>query len=288
MDVTTKPKHICMLLSLLFLRPLLRKHDYLIMKHHMWCWITSFSFVIRVRECSRLIRQEAHIGGGVSELFSVAQLQPYLLKSHMMFTPSADVMYKFKEHHIENKQTEKVFSDKDILLCNIPLGKIINNLTITSLKLVAAVHGIYIKSRTPLPDVLKIIQDHKCDHCQNCVTVFKPAISLAQRKKDAHAKAVRRYKNKIYLNKEIQLGTAPVTDIQENDQIFPPSPLDQKVQHEIVKAWCKDMSPKNFEEVGCAVCGELCLKSKSLLLKDATVKLDMLQCFDNHSEGKKE
>ena len=165
------------------------------------------------------------------------------------------------------------------MLCNIPLGKIINNLTISNLKLVAVVHGIYIKSRTSLPEVLKFIQDHNCDHCRNCVTVFKPAISLAKRKKDAHAKAVRRYKNKIYLNKKIPLETARFIDIQENDQIFPPSPLDQKVQHEIVKAWCKDISPKNFEEVGCAVCGELCLKSKSKLLKDATVKLDILQCF---------
>jgi hypothetical protein len=53
------------------------------------------------------------------------------------------------------------------------------------------------------------------------------------------------------------------------------------LEHEIVKAWCKDMSPKSFEEVGCAVCGELSLKSKSMLLKDAAVKLDILQCSDN-------
>ena len=90
-DVTTKPEHICMLLSLLFLRLLLRKHDYLIITHHTWCWITSFPFVVRYRKCSSAI-QEAHIGGGVSELFSMAQLQPYLLKSKMMLTPSADVM----------------------------------------------------------------------------------------------------------------------------------------------------------------------------------------------------
>jgi hypothetical protein len=85
---------------------------------------------------------EHYIGGGVSELFSLAQLQPYLLKNHMMFTPSADVMYKFEGHHIENKKLEKDLVDTDTLLCDVPLGNIINNLTTTSLKLIAAVHGI--------------------------------------------------------------------------------------------------------------------------------------------------
>ena len=37
------------------------------------------------------------------------------------------------------------------------------------------------------------------------------------------------------------------------------------------------MSPKNLEEVGCAVCGELSLKSKSVLLKDASINLELLR-----------
>jgi hypothetical protein len=165
-----------------------------------------------------------------------------------MFTPSADVMYRFKGHHIENKQFEKDLVNTDTLLCDVPLGNIINNLTMTSLKLIAAVHGIYIKSRTPLPEVLKIVQDHNCNDCQKCITVFKPAILPARRRKEANAKAVRRYRNKICLNKEIQLESLQVSEVLENHPIFPPLPLDHKMEHEIVKAWCKDMSPKNFED----------------------------------------
>jgi hypothetical protein len=198
-----------------------------------------------------------------------------------MLTPSADVMYKFQGHHIESKKLEKDLVDTDTLLCDVPLGEIINNLTITSLKLVAAVHGIYIKTRTPLPEVLKIVQDHNCDQCQKCITVFTPAISPTRRRKEANAKAVRRYRNKICLNKEIQLESLQVSEVLENDSIFPPLPLNHKMEHEIVKAWCKDMSPKNFEEVGCAICGELALKSKSVLLKDTSIKLDMLRSLDS-------
>jgi len=238
-----------------------------------------------------LTHSEHHIGGGVSELFSLAQLQPYLLKNHMMLTPSAHVMYKFEGHHTENKQLEKDLVDVDTVLCDVPLGKIIHNLTITSLKLVAAVHGIYIKSRTPLPEVLKVIQDHNCDHCQKSITVLKSAKSPASRRRETNAKAVVRYrKNKLSLNKKVIATTQKfqhhkksehVSYAEESEPIFPPASLDVKMQHDIVKAWCKNMSPKNFEEVGCAICGELSLKSKSVLLKDISVNLNMLQSLDS-------
>jgi hypothetical protein len=93
-----------------------------------------------------LTHGENYIGGGVSEIFSLAQLQPYVLKDLMILTPSEDVMYKFEGHHIENKQLEKDLVDTDTLLCDVPLGDIINNLTITSLKLIAAIHGMYVVS----------------------------------------------------------------------------------------------------------------------------------------------
>ena len=180
LDVTTNPKRVCLLLSLLFLRTLLRKHDYLIMQYQISCWTTLISSVKGPSKHHCLMYEDHHIGGGISEIFSLAQLQAYLLKDTMMFTPSANVMYKFRGHYINYKQVEKDFVDEEILLCTLPLGRLINNLTITSLKLVAAVHGIYIKSRTPLPEVLRIIKDHHCDHCENCITVFKPAVSSAR------------------------------------------------------------------------------------------------------------
>ena len=169
---TASPKNICLLLSLLLARNLLRRHDYLVLQDHLRCWITLFPSGTRHCEYPSWTHGEHYIGGGVSEIFSLAQLQPYVLKNHMILTPSVDVMYKFEGHHIENKQLEKDLLNTDTLLCEIPLDKIIHNLTITSLKLVAAVHGIYIKTRTPLPEVLKIIQDHNCDHCQNCITLL--------------------------------------------------------------------------------------------------------------------
>ena len=289
-DITTKPKHICLLLSLLFVRFILRKHDYMMMQHHIGCWVTTFPFVKRPRRCSILRYQEDHIGGGVSELFSLSQLQPYLLKDYMMTKPSVDLMYKFESYHIKTKKVKDDFINEDALLCDIPVCKLVTNLTIPNLKLVAAAHGIFIKSRTSLPDVIKLIQDHTCVHCQNCITVFKPAKSLVSRRREANMRAVRKYRhNKISLNNNIPFTDdihhygrlERMFDPLQNEQIFPPSPLEQKIEHAIVQACCKDMSPIKFEEVGCAICGELSLRSKSVPLKDTSVKLDILQCHYN-------
>ena len=93
-DVTSKPKHICRLLYLLFLRMIVRRHDYSIMQYHVRRYMTMFPYVTRPRKCSSLRPLEHHIGGGVSELFSLAQLQPYILKDFMMIKPFAELMYK--------------------------------------------------------------------------------------------------------------------------------------------------------------------------------------------------
>jgi len=248
-------------------------------------------FVKRHRKGYSLTHQEHHIGGGISELFSYAQLQPYLLKISTIIQPSTDLVYKFEGHHIETKLVKEDVVENHTLLCDIPLSRFVTNLTIPNLKLVAAAHGIFIKSRTPLAEVLKIIHDHNCDQCQTFITVFKPAKSLVSRRREANVRAVRKYKkNRICLNNKVPLSTGNTqyhkglhlaSDTLDDEHIFPPSPLELKIEHAIVKAWCRDMSPKNFEEVGCAVCGELTLRSKSVLLKDASINLNILQCHYN-------
>ena len=289
-DVTTKPKCICLLLALLFLRTLLRKHDYLIVEYLIMCWATLIPFVKGPSKSYSLTYQEYLIGGGVSEIFSLAQLKPYLLIDSMIIRPSAEVMYRFDSHCIATEQFKKDIDMND-LVCDIPLHEIVTNLTVPNLKLVAAVHGIFIKSRTSFAEVVNIIQNHNCEHCQKCITVFKPAKSLITRRREANVRAVRKYKtNKILLNKNIPVDTK-TTEINkqlhllypdlEDKNKFPPSPLEQIIEHAIVKAWCKNMSPKNFEEVGCAVCGELSLRSKSVLLKNASIDLNILQCHQN-------
>jgi hypothetical protein len=90
-------------------RNLLRRHDYLGLQHHIRCLIHLFPLGKIACQYPSLTCGEHYVGGGVSKLFSLVQLQPYLLKNHIMFTPSADVMYKFEGHHIETKNLRKTW-----------------------------------------------------------------------------------------------------------------------------------------------------------------------------------
>lgn len=250
-DIATRPRYICLLLFLLLLRNIYTKHDYFNLKGLYTSWVLCRTFFQTPTVHHSMMRQTDHIGGGVSELFSFSGLQPHLIKNSINIRPSPDVMYAFNGHYLKHRHDSESMVDDETLHCHIPLHNIISNLTIPSLKLVAAVHGIYIKSRTPLPDIIKIIQDHNCDHCQPCITVFKTAKSLAKRRREANVKAVRKYKStKICLNVKVSLKTPDTVDIGPDqigsDQTFPPSPLNRNMEHNIVKAWCKNMSPYFF------------------------------------------
>jgi hypothetical protein len=163
----------------------------------------------------------------------------------------------------------------------IPLS--VSCVRVIHLQLIAAVHGIYIKTRTTHQQIVEVINDHTCGSCLDCITLLQPVQSSEQRKRSLNLKAVRSYKQKIFNLK--QSCPDPVFDVEikrkskiVSNEVFPPAPLDQLLQHSIIKAWCKDISPSKFKEVGCAVCGELALESKSILLTDADVKLNPLIC----------
>jgi hypothetical protein len=62
------------------------------------------------------------------------------------------------------------------------------------------------------------------------------------------------------------------------DNIFPPDPLDRKLAHLIIKSACDAMEPHQIEEAGCAVCGQLVLKSMLSRLSAVTNFLHILAC----------
>ena len=57
---------------------------------------------------------------------------------------------------------------------------------------------------------------------------------------------------------------------------FPPKPLSAFLQHKIASNFCKDTSPKAFEESGCAVCGKLTLFTELHKLSKLELDLNVL------------
>ncbi|KAJ6467982.1 hypothetical protein C8R47DRAFT_990268, partial [Mycena vitilis] len=52
------------------------------------------------------------------------------------------------------------------------------------------------------------------------------------------------------------------------DTAFPPKPLKRSDAHRLISKYCKTVSPSNFIEVGCAVCGCLVQMKKLTLLEE--------------------
>ena len=76
----------------------------------------------------------------------------------------------------------------------------------------------------------------------------------------------------------------PTTKVKDLENIgclqtvkFPPSPCSINLEHSIIKDACRQMDPVNFEEVGCAVCGELRRRDKTSCLKSIKIFLSVLE-----------
>ena len=62
----------------------------------------------------------------------------------------------------------------------------------------------------------------------------------------------------------------------ESDEIFPPAPLSRGTAMQIAHDFCKEFLPENFEEQGCAVCGELSLVRNMVTLDPTIHHLNVL------------
>ncbi|KAJ4464445.1 hypothetical protein C8J55DRAFT_442373, partial [Lentinula edodes] len=58
---------------------------------------------------------------------------------------------------------------------------------------------------------------------------------------------------------------------------FPPPPISKSHMALVIDKWCKSSSPVNFEEAGCAVCGQLTLRTDLSALKNMKNYLHVLE-----------
>ena len=92
----------------------------------------------------------------------------------------------------------------------------------------------------------------------NLEAVKKHQEKSAEKYKASNLEAVKKYQNKS-LNPE-----------------FPPSAPSIKLMHQIFTDFCKDINPNQFEESGCAVCGQLTPSSALKKLSEMNLNLDIL------------
>lgn len=121
---------------------------------------------------------------------------------------------------------------------------------------VAQIHGLSLPLRMSKSDALDELSSHGCSDC--------PAYEMT----------VRPVQEKSVPSAPLAVDLEPPSLTEPPH--FPPEPLPFKEETELVREFCHDMRPHCFEEAGCAVCGQLTLKSKLQPLSSCNFSLQPL------------
>ena len=262
----------CKLIRLLLKQSLFRKHDFALLVHkvchdHLYLCFWHLNFFPKFRNNTHTYSNEQYVqkstryqfhGGGKAPLFSSAELLPYAS------TDFHEQQYQFL-HCVTKKQKQSfVLRDGDVL-CNMPLDILSPKLTLKSAKELANLHDIYMPSKILLKNAQILLEDHKCETCEDVFVLFRPSkvASNAERQQtwyqknttkraesDKHRSSKTEYQN-------IHKKSSQKHYISKKNVKFPPDPPSTKLCQNIVLDFCVDTSAEVFEEVGCAVCGKL-------------------------------
>ena len=220
----------------------------------------------------------AYIGGGCSRI-ARDTIQPYIVSQPSTLYDRSILSYVA---YVEKVKVETYPSDQ-FVHANIPLLIVSQLLSLTSARSIAASHGIATGSRCNVAQLRSLVEQHECVSCPLYLTIF----SVENDSTTKHAMRSRRYRENMKAAKTTsttseRFSIAEFTSNRDTTERlvhaeFPPLPSSIELEHTIIKDVCKRMDPVNFEEVGCAVCGELHHRAKTSRLKGVKKILGILE-----------
>ncbi|KAF8798442.1 hypothetical protein BYT27DRAFT_7123602, partial [Phlegmacium glaucopus] len=195
-------------------------------------------------------------GGAYLGITSYEFLQPYFSTDKSKIDPSGEFQYV---DHV-NDVGVLSYPEGEYIHVNIPIASLFEILPVTKARKIASMHGIFGGSRCNAAQLRACTENHSCLVCSTHLTIFSPKKNAAQMAYDRLVKS----RNKLRegkIQKKSMLGPKmPKTHSKHEAELiteFPPDIMDDNLAHTILSSACNKMLPKNFEEAGCAVCGEL-------------------------------
>ena len=137
---------------------------------------------IREKHTKKSTRYQFY-GGGKALLFSSDELLAYSsIDLH-------DQQYQFLHGVKKNKKQSVVLNDGDVL-CNVPLNILASKLTLKTAKELANLHEMYMPSKILLKNAQILLENYKCETCEDLFAVFKPykVISSVERQQTWYQK----------------------------------------------------------------------------------------------------
>ncbi|KAF5309724.1 hypothetical protein D9611_014437 [Ephemerocybe angulata] len=154
----------------------------------------------------------------------------------------------------------------DCFVCyDVPWMKLANKGTNANIVGLAKLHGLKFPVRSAKAQSLNLLSKHVCQSCPRYRAVFGPVLP-----------PLRTSKGKS--QPEPDLPKQVILDPPSDGPVrpYPPPPLTESEKMNIIKEFCDDLNPSCFEEDGCAVCGQLSLRTDLAPLDTLTCSLDPL------------
>src|ERR1700727_808984 len=112
---------------------------------------------------------QSYMGGGKLNEFSYEQLKPYVLTKSSF---EDHMKLKFTSYMLKD-ETSLHSTESSICVNDDCLKVITPKLTIVSLKIITANHNIYFHSKMNHKTLQSAIEDHVCDNCATCISIFE-------------------------------------------------------------------------------------------------------------------
>ena len=226
------------------------------------CMLNFFPMPLSAMNASLDSSINGLIGGGSSRLPWMV-IEPYAVS--MPSTLESQSIVSYVDFFEKVSTSIEAYPKDRFVHADIPLKVASSLLSISVARRIAACHGVSAGSRCSVAQLSSSVEQHKCTNCPSYLIVF--SVESNSTKKNA-------VRTTTYRERKTQLSS---TDVSGNSDVFPPSPSSVQLEHAIIKNACKRMDPINFEEVGCAVCGELRQRAKTSRLKTVKNLLSILE-----------
>jgi hypothetical protein len=222
-------------------------------------------------------------GGHHPRLITYSIIAPYIPTSSVLVGMQSRFCYV---GHVKGGELDQ-YLGRHHVITNVPLEILVSYVTLATGQRIAALHGMSIsRPRTAL--LQTHFKQHVCDSdCigyQTIISLVEKDVGSDLKKKEQDKLRAKAYRSRLVSKKELcntdkkNQVENEITNLnritnhksftghtEENllEDNFPPEPLDKSLAHKILKSACDAMNVSEFEESGCAVCGQL-IPSKNL------------------------
>ena len=195
------------------------------------------------------------------QTLNISFLRSYCADGHRL-EEHEESEFRFIDHVPLTEAAALCKRDSSMVPFRLPIEHFVNCLTRNELRSMAWLHMIPFRSRDRKPALAALFTNHKCDVCDKYVSLFGPH-NVARSRPESDAEGQTKTHEKLESTRE----TPPR---------FPPHPPSSPQIEQIVNDFCIDTSPSAFEESGCAVCGELKLRTDLTAIQDSECDLSSL------------